>query len=459
MVSADLWIRQALYFGAHSLIGNRLGQRYREVASYDRTGNAQDITNRLLLRQLLHCRDAVPYYGRLIQEAGANFNDDPVAFLQQLPILTKDIIRREFEQLKSSDLGRRSWYYNTSGGSTGEPVRFIQDRDYSARLVATQLLMANWAGKQLGEPEVLVWGSLRDVLQGSAGWKMSLLNALTNTTWLNAHQMSIEAMRTFLDTLNRRPPKLITAYPHAIYELAHFAERERLPVSRQAAIITSSGMLHPWMRQKIEQVFQCRVFNRYGSREVGDIACECKAHAGLHVFPWNNYVEIVDEQGARVPNGTEGNIVVTCLTNFAMPLLRYAIGDRGVLSKADRCSCGRAGQILERVVGRSIDMFSTKGGTLLSGGVFTQLLYFRDWVGTFQVIQKDYAWIVFRIVRSTPDCPTSELEEIKAATRKVMGTDCEVTFEFVEHIAPGSNGKYRYVISELDTVPEEAVVQ
>ena len=118
-----------------------------------------------------------------------------------------------------------------------------------------------------------------------------------------------------------------------------------LPIRPQVAIMTSAGTLHPLMREKIETAFQCKVFNRYGSREVGDIASECEAHAGLHVFPSGNYIEIVDDQGHPVPNGEEGNILVTNLYNYAMPLIRYYIGDRGVLSRSDRCACGRQGQI------------------------------------------------------------------------------------------------------------------
>src|SRR5262249_25791653 len=104
-------------------------------------------------------------------------------------------------------------------------------------------------------------------------------------------------MRTFIHILNVQRPKLIIAYVDSIFELARFAERERLAIRPQSAIITSAGTLTVFMRETIESVFQCKVFDRYGSREVGDIAGECAAHNGLHVFPWGCYVEVVDEEG------------------------------------------------------------------------------------------------------------------------------------------------------------------
>jgi phenylacetate-CoA ligase len=198
--------------------------------------------------------------------------------------------------------------------------------------------------------------------------------------------MTPEKMSRYLQFLNTHPPKFIIAYVQSIYELAQFAISEHITVTPQEAIMTLAGTLYPFMREKIEAVFHCKIFNRYGSREVGDIACECEAHAGLHVFPWGNYIEIVDDEGHPVPNGVEGNILVTNLNNFAMPLIRYAIGDRGMLSLSDQCSCGRQGQILERLSGRNVDVFRKRDGTLIDGEYFTHLLYFKNWVQKFQVV-------------------------------------------------------------------------
>jgi phenylacetate-CoA ligase len=137
------------------------------------------------------------------------------------------------------------------------------------------------------------------------------------------------------------------------------------------------------------------------------------------------------------------------MTNFAMPLIRYAIGDRGTLSPREECLCDRRGQILERVSGRSVDAFRTQDGTLIDGEYFTHLLYFRDWVRKFQVVQTDHSRIVFRIVRSSSDCETYELDEIAEKTRAVMGSACTVEFEFTADILAGASGKYRYTISEV----------
>jgi phenylacetate-CoA ligase len=397
----------------------------------------------------------VPYYAEIMKKVGDDFEHDPASYLLRLPILTKGLIRTHIEQLKSQDLGQRKWYFNTSGGSTGEPVKLIQDRDYGDRSNALQEFYSSWAGAGLGDSIMYIWGSERDILEGSLGAELKklIIKSLLRKTYLNAFRMTPEKMNEFINILNTRRPKLIIAYVDSIFELARFAEREKIAIRPQSAIITSAGTLTPFMREKIEGVFQCKVFNRYGSREVSDIAGECDAHRGLHVFPWGCYVEVVDEAGNRLPAGTEGNIVVTCLSNFAMPLIRYQIGDRGVLSADSSCPCGREGQILERILGRNDDIFETKDGTQIEGGYFGLLLYSRPWVWKCQVIQKDYSSILFKIKQSEYGYEPEELSDIIYKTRVIMGEDCQVDFEFVDDIPTSPSGKYRYILSEINTLP------
>jgi len=283
---------------------------------------------------------------------------------------------------------------------------------------------------------------------GKPPLKTRLGNWLRNTQTLNAFQMTPERMRDYLVTINRERPRLIVAYAQAIYELAKFAESENIPVVPQHAILTSAGTLYPFMREKIEQIFGCRVFNRYGSREVGLIACERPGYTGLVASPHSNYIEIVDSLGKPVPFGVEGEILVTNLLNEAMPLVRYAIGDRGAL--ADPTTSGGNGrQILTKVSGRNVDAFRTVTGGLIDGEYFTHLLYFRPWLSKFQVIQKTPLHLVYKIVLNATRPPQEDLEEIQQKSRLALGNELRVDFEFPEAIPTSSSGKYRYTISEV----------
>jgi phenylacetate-CoA ligase len=445
-------MRKALFFSYKYATGSKFPSIYEDLIKQDQAGVAPDTTQQLLAQLLAHCQRSVPYYAEIMKEAGDDFERDPEMYLLKLPVLTKGMLRTHFAQLTSLDVNQRKWYYNTSGGSTGEPVKVIQDRDHGDRGNALQQFYSTWAGAEIGDPKVYVWGSERDILGTSLGENVKkwVTNRLLRQTFLNAFRLTPEKMRTFIDILNTQRPKLIIGYVDSMFELARFVQREKMAIRPQSAIITSAGTLMPFMRETIEGVFQCKIFDRYGSREVNDIAGECAAHRGLHVFPWGCYVEIVDDQGQRLPAGTEGNILVTCLSNYAMPLIRYQIGDRGILSTEANCVCGRRGKILEKILGRNEDMFKMTNGMRIYGGYFNFLLYFRPWILKYQIIQKSYSWILFKIKQSEQGSSPEELADITRKVRTLMGEDCRVDFEFVDDITSSPSGKYRYILSEVN---------
>jgi phenylacetate-CoA ligase len=400
---------------------------------------------------LAHCRTSVPYYAQWLKDLpnvdSARF--DPFAVLARLPVLTKASIRENLDLLVSTDLAQRRWFFNTSGGSTGEPVRFIQDRETYDVSTAIRLLADHLWGREPGEPELRLWGSERDVLAGTERPLRRFFNAWTNTQYLNSFRMTPERMRDAVTRMNQAPPKLIVAYAQAAFELAGFIERGRLPLRPQQALATSAGTLYPFMRERIARVFGCPVYNLYGSREVSDVALELPGITGLWVPPWSVFVEVLDDMDQPAPLGSAGAIAVTCLKNRAMPLLRYRIGDVGALWPGAGPFANPAGQILQSVQGRSVDAFRTRQGTVVDGEYFTHLMYFRPWVSRFQVVQEELDRVVFRVVPNRAAAPAQEMEEIRAKTRLVLGASCVVSFEFPSELPDPEGGKYRYTISRI----------
>jgi phenylacetate-CoA ligase len=448
---SQLGLLGSSYFVLKTLSGSNVYRYYSAWSKEDcRSGIAGSVIEASLLRLLKHCYEYVPYYRQLFDQRGITpreLDHDPLAALHSLPLLTKDTIRTQADALTSKDIHTRRWFYNTSGGSTGEPVRFIQDAEYADKSLALTMLYSQRIGKLPGESELRVWGSERDIFAGTVSLRARLVNALTHTRYINAFRMTPESMKESIRQINVQRPKLIVAYAQAMYELAAFAEREGIRVMPQNAIITSAGTLYDFMRSRIESVFGCPVYNRYGSREVGNIACERPKAAGLFSLPWGTYIEIVDDKGHPVPPGTEGEIIITSLINFAMPLLRYRIGDRGSFLEPSPHS--DTGQVLGRISGRVVDSFIAQDGTIVDGEYFTHLMYFRPWVLKFQVVQQSVNKVTFFVVPGDIPVSKTEIEEITAKTRLVLGEAVDVSFEFSDDIAAGPSGKYRYTISEV----------
>ncbi len=442
--------RKPVYRSYASVRGHQFGRFESQYNRTSRRSAADEIVSNALTKLLRHCHENVRYYSELLTQTVGNADSmaHPIDALRSLPVLTKDLIRSRFEKLHSTDLSARKWHYNTSGGSTGEPIRLAQDSEYDDRSKATSLLLFSRLGFELGQPLVRLWGSERDVLGGTGSAKRRFFNWLTNTTWMNAFDMSPARMRKHVATLNRVRPRLIVAYAQAAYELARFVDRESLWVAPQQAVVTSAGTLYPFMRKKIAEVFNCPVYNLYGSREVSDVACELPGLDGLWVPPWHAFVEVLDDDAMPVAAGEEGNLVITSLSNYAMPLLRYWIGDRGALMEAGIPGASGA-QVFKHVSGRNVDVFKTRDQKLIDGEFFTHLLYYRPWVAKFQVVQRSHDELLFKVVKTNQEPPRNDLDDIAANARVVMGPACRINFEFLAHLPAHPSGKHRYTICEV----------
>lgn len=394
----------------------------------------------------------ITYYQEMFEKSGividGNINLTSMNDLHRLPFLTKDIINQQKENLFSKEISDRQSYKNTSGGSTGKPVVFMQDREYFINNVANFYIAESWRGVGLYDSRLKLWGAERDIFSGKKPLISHVRDFVSNTITLNTLSMSSQDMKNFIDILNRKKPALIIAYVQSIYELAKYAKEKKIQVEKQNAIHAAAGTLHAFMREEIEDVFGCEVYNHYGSREVGAIASECNAHDGLHIMMDHTLVEVVNENGNLCKAGEEGEIVVTTLNNYSMPLIRYKIGDIGIMQEYSECNCGCTYPKLQKVLGRTTDIFKTKKGTKIYGGYFTRLFYFYGWINQFQVIQEEIDKIVVNIVTNSKT-DHDNLDEIEKKIKLVMGDECEIEFKFPSSIPKTKTGKFLYTISKI----------
>jgi len=408
------------------------------------------IQRKKLFTLIKYVNQNIPYYKQIIKEHNIRFSEDTIfKDIKKFPFLTKDIIRNNFDKLyKFRD---NTYYRNTSGGSTGEPAVFYQDCNYFAWNTAAKIFFDEWAGRKIGEPMVKLWASTQDVLKVGQGFKKYLRQQLSGITTLSAYRMSERDIYNYVQIINNIRPCLIFAYTSSIDELARSIQEHHLSIYSPKAIMTSAGVLYPEVRTRIERAFQAPVFNRYGSREVGDIACNCEKNQELHIIPTIHYIEILDNQGKEAKTGERGEIVVTILTNYTMPLIRYKIEDRGVFSEME-CSCGRGFPLLKKVEGRIRSMFRNKQGNVIDGGVFIRLFFFRDNIKQYQVIQESLEHITINLVlkdKSQIKVIEKDFRQISKAIKLFMGSETIIKYNLVDVIDSSPSGKYRYIFSKV----------
>ncbi len=430
-------------------------QRYREFrrSQWESRADFETRQSQALQMLLQHALERIPFYRLYHSEKMLQLvHDAPHKALMRMPILTKEHLRSSLGELHT-EMGRGS-YLNASGGSTGVPVKFYQDQVYQTGGLATKMLFYDWAGRAPAAKMVKLWGAERDLVKGGKGWKQKAADFVGNITTINAFRLSPERMKDYVAQINACRPVCIEGYAESLYEFAVFIEQNRLSVVPPATIVSSAGTLHTHMRERIEEVFAAPVFNRYGSREAGDMAAECDRHSGLHVFGETTIIEVVDDTGSEVSEGDEGEILVTNLTNYTMPLIRYRIGDRAVRG-AGSCSCGRPYPLLEKITGRSGASFRTADGGVVSPEFFIHLIGVmcnRGTIGKFQVIQEKFDHIVIRLT-PFPGSSMKTWESKDKATqliRNVMGQNCTVEVRLEPEIEPTPTGKHLYTICRLN---------
>ena len=411
----------------------------------------RNLQKKKLFELVKYASQNIPYYKRIIQEYNIQFSEDTIfKDIKNFPLLTKEIIRNNFDQLyKFRD---HTYYRNTSSGSTGEPAIFFQDRYCLEWEMATKILFDDWAGRKIGEPMVKLWGAMEDILKGSQGIKGYLKQQLSGVTTLNSYMMTERNLYEYVQRINKIKPHLILAYSNSIDELCRFIQEQHLSIYSPRAIMTSAGVLFPEIRARIEKIFQVPIFDCYGSREVGDIACNCEKSYELHLIPNIHYLEIVDNNGKEVNTGESGEIIITLLTNYTMPLIRYKIEDRGILSKKE-CNCGRGFPLLKKVEGRIRSIFRNEQGDMIDGGFFIELFYFRDYVKQLQVIQKAYDYIIINLVLKDSQRiknAKKDFTEINKKIKLAMGDKTKIKYNIVNVINPSPSGKYLQTFSQIE---------
>jgi phenylacetate-CoA ligase len=417
------------------------------------------------LEQLLnYAYEHVPYYKKLFDEIGlVHSGQIHLERFKELPILDKPTIRANFQALTSDEIGSLKVFKNRTGGSTGEPLVVLQDRD-GVRMTggAVLRLFYEWHGVEPGDKEIKLWGSERDLFYQSQINLSSVRQWMSGAKVLNAFLMTSERMRQYIATINDYKPKLLRGYSNNLYELAQFAEQNGLTIHPPNLVISSAGTLYPLFRQKMEDIYGCSAFNHYGTREMHNMAMECPEGKNLHISAFTHIIEVINENSQPCPPGVEGDLVITSLVEYAMPLIRYRIGDRGTLSQ-NNCSCGRGLPVLAELSGRKVNSFRTSDGRIVPGEYFIHLLgvYFHDHpIGKFQVIQEDYEVIYFKLIMRSGGYLASNIQQaIEEKTRLVMGQGCHIKFEYVDDIPPTSSGKYFYTICNIPDLPQPELAE
>ncbi|MFC4258494.1 phenylacetate--CoA ligase family protein [Marinobacter lacisalsi] len=445
--SSPVWLQNVLV----SAYGYRLyRKRYagvfediRELLRHSRTWSQQETEAwqaEQLHNMITHCRHTVPYYQRLFAEYGLHENDfTNIKDVQKLPILTKATLRKNIDSFRSTE-GRPYIVQHTSG-STGTPLALEVD-EYTYKLAMALVVdHEEFHGVPFGAPRATFAGRM---IQRADRMKppFARYNRAENQTLFSSYHLNDGTFPWYKDALNHLRPREIIGYPSAISDLAsHYQKTDTRPSFTPTVIITNSETLLSWQREKIETVFNCPVYDYYGTAEYVLFAGQENGH-DYRLNPIIGITEIVDINNEPA---FDGRLIANTLSNKIMPLLRYEIGDSGVAIK--RSSTSPTCHTIKQVTGRVDDYIKMPDGRCL--GRLDHIFKGVQGLIEAQIIQSSPDHCTIKAVfESAPS--NTQLDTLTRNFQDRTASQLKLTIQLVDSIPRGKNGKFRSVVQQLD---------
>jgi phenylacetate-CoA ligase len=403
-----------------------------------------DFQDRKLQQIVHHAYESVPYYRQVFDGLGLHPQDiRSQQDLSKLPILTKDDVQRNYEELISRRFKRRDLHINLTSGTTGKPLAIYLTHE------ALQFQWAVWwrhrarFGLKFGD-WFLMFGARLPVSIKQTKPPYWRYDYALNRVYLSTYHLTPSTIPEVVKWLNQQHFDFFTGYPSAMYALASFMQDNGLRLlNRPKYVVTGAETLIPAFEHTIRDVFGAPVTEQYGNAEACGNFAKCE-YGRFHLDAEFCIVELLPIPELDRPDMRR--LIFTGLANPAMPLIRYDIGDYGRLAKGP-CPCGRETLTLESIDGRIEDFVRTPDGRMAIG--MNQVFEWASGVREAQIVQNQLDKIEVRVVPG-PGYSEQDKKILESELQKRLGHDMQIEFRIVDSIPRAANGKFRAVLSNIE---------
>lgn len=397
-------------------------------------------------RLFQHAIRQIPFYGRSLSQHGLSETSvRSISDWLRVPLLRRSDVQGNAKDLKCRPVGHGKLSTSATTGSSGSPVVVIgtavnrimwhaltlrhhlwHKRDLSAKMATIRTIKSRTASIEQRQDN---WGGATVDLFATGP-----LVALDVST-------SVDEQASWLV---REDPEYLLTYPSVALAIAEYMTREGMRLPKLRELATFGELLDPRLRQLARDVWGVPVVDGYSSQEVGYIALQCPETENYHVQSESLLVEVLDDDGNWCSPGQVGRVVVTTLHNFAMPLIRYEIGDYAEVGEP--CPCGRGLPVLRRIVGRKRNMAVLPDGRVIWPCMDDRLLLSKGIenlppIRQFQLIQTELDAVTVRLVAGRTLLEDEE-KMIVELVQGGFGWPMRISFDYVDMIARGPGGKF-----------------
>ncbi len=407
---------------------------------------------RELEKLLKHAYNNVPYYRRVFDERGLKPKDiQDLDDLRKLPYLTKEIIRKNLTELIARNYPRSKLQYVTTGGSTGIPMGFYQDKN-TAGSMEWAFMLSQWkrVGFKIGDKSVVLRGNVIQSAKKDKFWEYDSAN---KNLILSSYHMTDKTLPDYIRKIREFRADFIQAYPSAITILARFMKENNIKnFPRFKAILCGSENLYPWQRKLLEEVFRCRIYSWYGHTEKCCLAGECEKSNYYHIFPEYGYIELIGKDCNKINRENKlGEIIATGFNNYVFPFIRYRTQDFAIgVDNRNKCECGRDYRLLKKIEGRLQEFVVANDKSLitLTALIFAQHFKAFGKIKNMQLYQDCVGEVIVKIIPTNNFLKEDSNEIIKKMENAISGK-IKVEVKIVDKIQRTQSGKYKFLIQKL----------
>jgi phenylacetate-CoA ligase len=346
--------------------------------------------------------------------------------------LNSSVMRNLYRVLFAQD-----YIFNMStGGTSGDPL--ICHKNKMTMFTDGLLFMKGWKmmGYELSDRVLIFYDSYYN-------YDLSWVNALAKINGLKLfffEKLDEDKVRELVDEINRFKPKILVSFPSYVNYAARIIEEKGLEVKHSPLIEVSGENLFPHQRKNAERAFKTKVYDSYGSLELGMIAHECEHQNGLHIYEDIINIETKKHKGKDA-------VMATRYDTESWPILNYLIGDLGKVVDG-KCKCGRRGKRIKAIHGRVEDYVLLPDKSVIYPTFFRQMLdycneQYENVIIESQIVQRTRRDLVLKIITRSKTFNSKISNHLEGELKKMLPKSMRVEIKFVKDIP--NRRKFRFV--------------
>ncbi|MGK0448984.1 MAG: phenylacetate-CoA ligase [Polaribacter sp.] len=401
--------------------------------------------NDRLQHLIWHVYKNVPYYKDLFKSLNLTPKDFKTKDdLQKLPVIRRSDLQQNYENLKASNHKYYNSKFMSSGGTTtGEPVRYLSDINTWSLHWALKYRSWETGSYKIGDKLGIMGGA--SVIPKRKTLKRIIWNKLNNYHMMPSSHMTEEILNNFVSIIKDNNIKHLRGYPSSIAYFSKYCTKNNIELEIKS-VITTAEVLQPVYKEEIKQAFNSIIIDSYGCADGDGNAntgpCDCGFHVSFQSAIW----EVCTPKGVPVKKNEPGEVTLTSLTNYAMPLLRYQPGD--VIENTfnyNKCSCGSSLPRIKSILGRTADILRFQNGRSLGGPAFT-LIFSRFSLVKWQMVQNNMDSVDVNIIPAK-DFNSVQEQEMSKLMHYHCGEGVSIRINKVDEIKLPQSGKQRIIIN------------